>query len=205
LAAATLLLVLGGGWLLFQTMRLRGELNRMQAQNQSQQSDRQQLQQQIDAERRRSEELTARLNQEKQQREQTDESLRQLGENAGNPQNPPKPVIASLTLLPGLARGTNDKPKLALPPDARLVRLNVAIEPTETYKNYALELSTTAGRNVWNRERLSARAIRGGRAIALTLPATALKPGEYELRLKGVTETGTAEDVGFYYFEVTKK
>ena len=29
--------------------------------------------------------------------------------------------------------------------------------------------------------------------------------GEYELRLRGVTDSGSAEDVGFYYFNVKKR
>ena len=204
-AAAILLLLIGGGWLVVETMRVRGELTRMQAQNQSQQNDRQTLQQQAEIERKRNEELAARLIQEQQQRQQTGESASQSSgkQEATNP--PPKPIVASLTLLPGLSRGANDKPKLVLPPDARVVSLKIGIEPTEQYKNFALELSTVGGRHVWSREKLSARAVRGGRVVALTLPATALKVGEYELRLKGLTETGTTEDVGFYYFEVTKK
>jgi hypothetical protein len=52
---------------------------------------------------------------------------------------------------------------------------------------------------------LTARNRRGARSIGLTLPATVLKPGEYELRLTGVTEGGVIEDVGFYYFDVRKR
>lgn len=200
-AAAMLLLVVGGAWLLTETMRLRNQLNRMQAENQS----RQELEQQVEQERKRNEELQAKLNQEKQQREQTDESLRQLSEQTDVTNPAPRPVIASLTLLPGISRGGADKPNLALPENARLVRLQVGIEPEEPYKTFAVEVRTAAGRHVWNRDNLGARDRRGARAIGLTLPATALKPGEYELRLKGVTEAGQTEDVGFYYFKVTKK
>lgn len=203
LGAAMLLLVVGGAWLMIETLRLRNQLNRMQAENQSRQNERQALEQQVEMERRRNEELAARLNQEKQQREQTDESLRQLSESAETPA--PKPVIASLTLLPGISRGAGEKPRLVVPEDARLARLQIGIEPEEPYKTFAVELRTIAGRQVWNRENLSVRDRRGARAVTLTLPATVLKPGEYELRLKGVAEGGRTEDVGFYYFNVTKK
>jgi hypothetical protein len=201
IAVAMLVLLVGGAWLLTETLRLRNQLNRMQAQNQSQQ----QLEQQVEQERRRNEELQARLNQEKQQREQMDESLRRLTESTGATNPAPRPVIASLTLLPGVARGGSDKPNLALPEDARLVRLQVGIEPEEPYKTFAVELRTVAGRAVWSRDNLAVRERRGARAVGLTLPATLLKPGDYELRLKGVTEAGQTEDVGFYYFKVTKK
>ncbi|HJS23336.1 MAG TPA: hypothetical protein VJ751_03125 [Pyrinomonadaceae bacterium] len=204
-AAAMLILLVGGAWLLTTTLRLRSQLTQLQAENQSRQNQRQALEQQIEAERRRNEELNARLNQEKQQREQSDESLRQLSETADPVNPPPRPVIASLTLLPGLSRGGGDKPSLVMPGDARLVRLNIGIDPEEQYKNFAVELRTTAGRHVWNRENLAARNRGGARAIGLTLPASVLKSGEYELRLRGLKEGGEAEDIGFYYFDVKKR
>jgi len=203
-AAIMLLILVGGAWLLTETLRLRTELTRLQAENQSRQSGRQALEQQIEAERKRNEELAARLNQEKQQREQSDESLRQLSET-GDPATPaPRPVIASLTLLPGISRGGGEKPTLALPENARLVRLQIGMDAEEQYKTFVVELRTVAGRQIWTRENLKASSRRAARSIGLTMPATALKPGEYELKLSGIKESGGTEDVGFYYFNVKK-
>jgi hypothetical protein len=199
--AAMVLLVVGAAWLFAETLRLRRQVTQLQAENQSRQG----FQQALDQERKRNDELNARLDQEKQQREQTDESLRQLTETAEATNPAPPPVIASLTLLPGLSRGGNHKPSLALSNDARLVRLQIGIDPDEQYKTFAVELRTLAGRQVWNRENLTARTRRGTRAVGLTLPATVLKSGEYELRLRGLTGGGNPEDVGFYYFNVRKK
>jgi anti-sigma-K factor RskA len=199
--AAAILVVAGAAWLFIETQRLRRQVTQLQAEKQSGQN----LQQALDAERKRNEELNARLNQEKQQREQTDESLRQLTEKPEATNPAPPPVIASLMLLPGLSRGGGQKPNLDLSSDARLVRLQIGIDPEEQYKAFAVELRTLAGRNVWNRENLAARTRRGSRAVGLTLPATVLKSGEYELRLRGLTEGGGSEDVGFYYFTVRKR
>jgi hypothetical protein len=201
IAAAMLLLLVGGAWLLTETLRLRSQLTRLQAENQSRQDERQRLERQIELERRRSEELAASLNQEKQQREQSEESLRQLSE-PGNTTNPSSPIIASLTLLPGISRGGSDKPSLTLPENARLVRLQIGIDPEEPYKRFVVELRTVAGRRVWSKENLPAHARGGARAVTLTLPANVLKPGEYELRLSSAKEGGGTEDVGFYYFDV---
>jgi len=199
--AATVLLIVGAAWLFAETLRLRRQVTQLQAENQS----RQDFQQALEHERKRNEELNARLDQEKQQREQTDESLRQLTERTEATNPAPPPVIASLTLLPGLSRGGDQKPSLVLSNDARLVRLQIGIDPEEQYKTFAVELRTLAGRQVWNRENLTARTRRGTRAVGLTLPATVLKSGEYELRLRGLTGGGNPEDVGFYYFNVRKK
>jgi len=187
--------------LFVETLRLRRQVTQLQAEKQAGQN----LQQSLEAERKRNAELNARLDQEKQQREQTDESLRQLTETPEAKNPAPPPVIASLTLLPGLSRGGGQKPTLDLSNDARLVRLQIGIDPEEQYKSFAVELRTLAGRQVWNRENLAARTRRSSRAVGLTLPATVLKSGEYELRLRGLTEGGGSEDVGFYYFNVRKK
>src|ERR1043166_4265999 len=200
LVAVMWLLVVGGAWLLTETLRLRSQLTQLQAQNQARQNE---LQQQVDAERRHNEELNALLTQEKQQREQSDESLRQLSET-GNA-TPERPVIASLMLLPGLSRGGGEKPSLILANDARFVRLQIGIDPAEPYKMFAVDLRTVAGRQVWNRENLTARTRGRARAVSLTLPASALKSGDYELRLSGRKEGGESEDVGFYYFDVKKR
>lgn len=205
LAAATLLILLGGAWLITQTLTLRSQLNRLQAQQSSEQNNRNALEQQVESERRRNEELLAQLDQEKQQRAQTDESLRRLSETINQPTETPRSIIASLTLLPGISRGATTQPKLVLPPNASVARLQIGIEPEEDYQSFGVELRTSSGRPVWMRDSLTARSSRGGRSIRLTLPASALLPGEYELRLKGIPDTGPPEDVGFYYFEVMKR
>jgi hypothetical protein len=196
-----LFFAMGGVWLLGETMRLRNQLTQLQAQNQARQNE---LQRQAEAEHRRNEELVAQLTQEKQQREQSDESLRQLSETGDETTPAPRPVIASLLLLPGLARGGSEKSSLKLADDTRVVRLQIGIDPDEPYKTFAVDLRTSAGRQVWTRENLSARSRGRARAVTLTLPGTVLKSGRYELKLSGINESGASEDVGFYYFDVKK-
>ena len=205
MAAVVLLILVGGAWLITEMLRLRNQLIHLQAENQSRQNERQTLEQQVESERRRNIELKARLNQEKQQREQTDESLRQLTETQTAKNPPIQPIIASLILLPGISRGGGEKPSLVLSENVSVVRLRIGIDPEEQYEKFAVEVRTGAGRAVWSREILRVTDRGGTRTMGLTLPASALKPGEYELRLLGVAEGGGTEDVGFYYFDVTKK
>lgn len=200
LAVASLLLVIGGAWLITHTLKLRRQLTQLQAQ----QHDRQTLEQQIQMERKRSEELAAQLDREKQQRAQTDESLRKLSESVNRPAETPRSIIASLLLLPGISRGASTQPILRLPANATVVQLQIGIDPADDFKSFGMELRTASGRSVWTRDNLTARNTRGGRVVRLTLPASALSSGEYELRLKGVTASGGTEDVGFYYFAVNK-
>jgi hypothetical protein len=202
LAVAILLFVIGGAWLIAETLRLRSQLSQLQAQQQSQQNEREKLERQADLERKRSAELAAQLDREKQQRAQTDESLRRLSEKVNRPEETARPLIASLLLLPGISRGASTQPVLRLPANATVVQLQIGIDPAEDFKSFGVELRTVAGRTVWTRDNLTARNTRGGRMVRLTLPSSALSSGEYELRLKGVASSGGTEDVGFYYFAV---
>jgi hypothetical protein len=94
---------------------------------------------------------------------------------------------------------------LVLPESARLVKLQVGIEPEDQYQNVRGELRGPNGQPVWTQSRLSPRSVPGGRGVTLSLPARILIPGQYELALTEVTSEGKTEDVGYYYFEVVKK
>jgi len=177
MAAAVLLIVFGGSWLLMQTYRSRSELARIRAEQQARHNDQQALEQQIAGERARSDDLAAQLQREKEARQQSEGLVQEL-ERARNERTtqPTQPAIISLALLPGISRGGGVRPKLVLPQSARLVRLQVGIEPEDQYKSFRVELRTQGGKEVWTRDGLAAGRTRGGRAVPLTLPANLLAP-----------------------------
>lgn len=201
LAAAALLIVIGGPWLIIESFRLRDELR---AEQQSRQHQQQTLQQQIDDERARSEDLAARLQREQRERERSEQLLNEL-ERQQEPKAQSQPTLVSLALISGIPRGSGARPKLVLQQSTRLARLQIEIEPTDEYNSFRVELRTQAGQQVWTRDNLSARTLRGARAVILNLPASTLRAGEYELTLKGATSGGTVENIGYYYFDVLKK
>ena len=206
MAAAVLLIVFGGSWLLVQTYRSRTELARIQAEQQAGRNDQQTLEQQIAGERARNNDLAAQLQREKEARRQSEALVQEL-ERVGNERRtqPTQPTIISLALLPGISRGGGVRPKLVLPQSARLVHLQVGIDPEDQYKRFSVELRAQGGKQVWTRDGLAAARTRGGRAVSLTLPANLLAPGQYEVALKAVTSEGRTADVGYYYFDVLKK
>ena len=206
LVAATLLLFVGGAWLVTQTVRQRAQLARLQSEEQLRQSERRTLEEQVDNERKRNQDLTAQLENEKQQRRQSDELINRLEREAENPaQSPQRSTILSLALLPAISRSGGVRPKLVLNETVRVVRLRIAVEPEEPYKTFQVELRNQDGRQVWTRDILTARHTRSGKTISLTVPATVLSPGQYELTLKGAINGKTTEEVGYYYFDVVKK
>jgi len=205
MAAAVLLIVFGGSWLVLQTRRSRSELERIRAEQQAGHNDQQALEQQIASERSRSNDLAAQLQREKQEREQSEELVRQLERDRESRPQQSQQTFASLVLLPGVSRSGSVRPNLILPESARVVRLHVGIEPEEEYKSFRVELRTQAGQQVMTRNRLSAHQTHGGQTVSVTVPASMLGAGQYELTLKGMNDQGTLEDVGYYYFDVRKK
>src|SRR6266850_2699747 len=77
MAAAVLLMVFGGSWLLVQTYRSRGELARIRAEQQAAHDGQQTLEQQIASEPARNNDLAAQLQREKEARQQAEKSIKE--------------------------------------------------------------------------------------------------------------------------------
>lgn len=189
LAAAALLAL--GVWLAAQTVRLNRQLERMSAERAAREKTGQQLQQQVVAERRRSEQLLAELEIERNKRE--DRSAPTSSQ----------PVIVSLILSPGLPRDAGDARRLAIPPEATQVSLWVTFK-AGAYQSYRAELQTVDGRVIWSQRGLTARPRREEKMALVTIPARRLKDDDYILILKGVAPTGELSDVSEYSFRVVR-
>ena len=206
-AAASVVFVIGIALLVAQTVKLRGEIKQLQAERRERQQNQQTIEKQFADERTRNqEELAAAFQREQQQRERNEELINELERRRDESENKPsQPTVLSFVLLPGVSRSGGALPQLTVPQAARLVRLQIGIEPGDEYKSFGVELLTQGGQHLWSQKNLSARSGRSGRVVVLNLPARLLGAGQHELALKGVTDEGKTEDVGFYYFEVLKK
>lgn len=199
LAAAALLLVIGVSWLVLQTIRLRDQVAQLQAQQSSSSqtaTQTEELQRQLAEQQKRNEELAQQLQDEQQQ-------LAQLQKELTSTQTA-RPVIASLFLIPGLSRGSGTLPQLRLRPGMQQVRLQIGLEKGDDHRRFHVTLQTASGQVIQSQQNLSAQSTRAGRAVVFSFPARLLSQGEYELMLKGVTEQGTSEDIGYYYFRVLR-
>lgn len=112
------------------------------------------------------------------------------------------PVVATLTLLPGLARGESSA-QLILPPAATEVRLRLGMEG-ETYEKYRATLSTPEGRKLWSRVVTHQRATQSGR-LTLSVPAGLFKGGDYVLEIGGANAGGDWQSVADYAFRIHRK
>lgn len=119
---------------------------------------------------------------------------------------PPAPAagVASLVLLPGLSRAETRVPQLGVDPAAQIVRIEVKLEPRDDYSRFRVELRTRQGEDVLTFANLARRETAEGYAVVVDVPASVLPPGQYELALKGMKKD-SAEDVGFYYFNIDRR
>ncbi len=195
-----LLLFFVGSWLVFDRNRLRSEIAQLRTAQESQTAQNRQLEKDLANERLQNQELLANRGTPPQQTPTPEIQPK----SPPQPTTPTSPVVVALSLLPGISRGSNSLPQLAIAKDATLVRLQIGIDPQENYRRYRVELRTENGQQVLAQGNLLARAGSHGRSIPLSVPASALGNGRYELTLKGITDSGTTEDVGFYYFDVKK-
>lgn len=206
LAGAAVLIVIGASLAIVETIRLRGQLARFQAEQQSRQRDQQILEDRLSGERARSEDLSNRLQSEQQQRQRSEELIRELEHQQREiAVQPAQPTVLSLALLPGVPRSGSAQPKLVMLQSTRLVRLQIGIDPGDEYASFRVELHTRAEQTIWTRDNLSLRTRHGARSVTLNLPASRLGAGQYEVALKGVPRGGEPVDLGYYYFEVVKK
>lgn len=193
--AAAILVVVVGASLIAETFRLRNRVNQAESQRATLEEEQLALEQQIEAERRHSQELSAQLERERNARDQQTA-------NQNNPDQTASGII-SLVLSPGLVRASAAAKRLVIPPDARLVTLQINVRGDD-YKSYRAVIRTVEGREVWSKSELKAQPKGAGKVIFLRLPASVLATEDYILTLSGVDAAGAAI-IDEYSFSATKK
>jgi hypothetical protein len=127
-----------------------------------------------------------------------------LDQQAHRPSTSPAPGVASLVLLPGLSRAEKRVPQLRLDPATQVIRIEVKLEPRDDYPRFRVELRTRRGDEVLTLANLPRRETAEGNSVLVEAPVSVVPPGQYELELKGI-KGSSAEDVGFYYFNIDQR
>lgn len=197
-AAACLVLFVVGSWLAVDRIRLHSELAQLRSNQDSQLAQRQQLEKDLANERLKNQELLANGGTPSPTPEISPQTPSQTPK-------PASPIIATLTLLPGMSRSSALVPRVSIAKDASLLRLQVGVDPQESYQRYRVELRNEKGQQVLAQGNLAARVQHNGRSITLNVRAKLINDGRYEVALKGISGNGGTEAVGFYYFDVVKK
>lgn len=195
-AAAALLLLFVGGYLVVENLRLRDQMTRARAERSELEQRERELQQQL-AEQRLSDAVTekelARVRDRLAQLEQIapDEQQRNADQRDLK--------IIAFNLFPQ-TRGIGQIPTLPVPAGTDYVALTLELE-VDDFPAYRAALKNPAtGQISWRSGTLKSGAT--GRALRVRLPASLLHTQNYSVELSGIPASGSAEIVGSYPFRV---
>ena len=108
----------------------------------------------------------------------------------------------AVTLTPGLTRGSGEPARIQIPTDADALRLHLEL-PAAEHESYRAALLTAERAEVWAADEL--RPASGAAAIDMDVPASVVKPGDYQIKVSGrAAGGGTLEDVSRYTFRVVR-
>jgi flagellar motility protein MotE (MotC chaperone) len=190
-AAAGILLLVAGGYLAYQNLRLRNQIAQTQAERTALEQSEEALKRELDAQ--RSVDIAKQ-----QELAQVRERLAQLEQQQPADQSR-EPRTVAFNLSPQ-TRGAGEGTTITVPAGIDSVSLKLEVEATG-FPAYQLALRDSASRQIsWRSGRL--RVIGG--ALRVTVPARLLRSQNYLLELSGISPAGSAENVGNYPFKVAR-
>lgn len=206
MATAALVMLLAGGWFVWETMRLRGQISSSQTEFATLQQREKDLQTQIEQQRNANTKTLEQLNQELTRTQQQLAQLQQqeLARQQAKVELPnAESRLVQLELTPQL-RGVGQASTLKVPVGTAFAVMQLETEDDD-YQSYQAEVVSLAGdRLLWKSGKLKARLRGNAKIIDLKVRANRLAPGEYVVRLKGVDASGQVEDIHRYAFKVVK-
>lgn len=194
-ALATLVLLLAGGLLLFQNVRLRQQINQTQARRDELQQRDLELQKQLENQRPANASAEQELARIREERGRLEEQLR-----AGKIQPSPEAAVASIILTPQMRSG--GLKTVTLSPKTERVAMQLELEPNE-YSTYSVALiEQSGGQLLWRSGRV--KAARDRKSLSVSFRGGLLRAGLYRMQVSGISPGGAPEVVGEYPFRVSK-
>jgi hypothetical protein len=222
MAAAVVIMAIGIGFLFVQNAGLRRDVASFDAEQQRQKRE---LDQILADKQGREAELTRQIKDQQNQEQQDQQHLaeaegereklrseiddtRRRAEQLRAPrtsgESSPSPSILALALSPGrIVRGPNSSGarQITIPTSAKQLRLTLDLKSLDKYAAYRVVVSNVDD---------SGAAFTSGdlrerkRRVGVTVPASSLPFGDYEVELLGVRSDGRTQDLTRYYFSVVK-
>jgi len=113
-------------------------------------------------------------------------------------------AVWAIELTPGLQRDEGGIKNFAIPANIDAVRLQLDL-PEGQYQSYEAIILDVDGRSVTTRKNLKAQSANGHQIVLLDVEAALLTPGDYRVKLSGLSTSGSLESLGSYPFKVLKK
>lgn len=164
------------------------------------------LQQESDAQARITTETKEALSAERQQTQLVESQVEQLQTSSAEKiTDTIIDIVLGIDYLVASTRGAEKKVKtLAVPANARLVRLTLDVAPS-SFESFNILLRRGDETVVWRRAGLQAKPAGDRRKLKLSIPAEHLRPGDYEVLVVGAPTEGDAELIGRYFLKVERK
>jgi hypothetical protein len=179
-SAAACVMLIAGGYLLYENSRLRDQVTRAQLDREALQQSQRNLQRQIQEQRMPVAEVPERR----------------------PPAQSPVSTMA-LVLLPQ-TRGSGPLAAIALPPAADQAELQLELESGDFDGYQAVLKDPVNGRSLWRSGKLKAASRGDSKLVTVSLPASVLKTQNYSLDLFGIPRTGAGELLSSYAFRVVR-
>jgi hypothetical protein len=207
-AAASLILALACGWLLWRGQALSERVADLQREAQELAAERDalatasgELDRRLASERAAAAEIEAALAQKERRLAELESEL------ARRRAAPPRAPLTASFVLSAALRSEIGSRRLELPPGVERVRLTLDLGAEEDFASYLAVVTGPAGAEVWSQRGLPPAAGAAGTAVELDLPAAVLADGRHEALLYGEPETagGAHELVGAFEFEPVRR
>jgi len=196
-AFAVFLIVVALGAAVVQSVRLRNESRRFEAERAELARQRDELAGLSAAERDRA---ALEMRDAQARYERAEELVRSLQQREGQVRPPKQPsIFAALSLLPGSLRSGGGGNDLVIPPGATGVHLKLALLRID-YHSYKVTINGPSSEKIY---REGIRPTRD-RTLAISLPANLFQPGQYTVQVSA-TAQGAVEPVSDYAFRVVRK
>jgi anti-sigma factor RsiW len=207
LTAAAVLALVGVGWLVFELLRMRNQIDQAQATRIALEQREKELQGLLEQQRASRSAIEKELERVREEKERVERQIA-LGRQIAGSKSPSSP--ANLNILPFIltapARTAGQVAAVTIPSGTDYVVLQAELEPDD-YSSYNAELLYQPGKTPagWKRERLRSRALGESRVIDIVIPANLLRSREYLLAVTGISDRGVAEGERAYPFRVVKQ
>jgi hypothetical protein len=193
-AAGTLLIAWGGGWLINGGRQLRDEATAVRLDSLRRERV---LMQEIDDAKQRNVELAIEIEQLRK---------RLYPQGTKSPMASALPGVLKHLMVDGTLRGEDVSvtPPLIIPSKTEKVQLIYKMEDSG-YPSYCAEVQYAGGEKIWSRERINPKLSRSVATFTITLPAGELADGAYTLSLSGISKTGDVDHLSRYSFQVERR
>lgn len=203
LAACVVLVLLGGAVVIWQSVRLSRESQRLVAERVEIERQRAELNRISAEQNAKIERMASELEAEQSGKAEALAQLEELRQKlkpkeVSNEQKATAPTMATLILFAGPLRSGGGAEEVKIPPGVSELSLGLFLE-TADYRSYNVVIKDAQKKESFTKNGLR---LRRGKTLFLTVPTTQLPPGTYSVDVSGVAPSGASQHLRSYQFRV---